>query len=286
MCCQTIANAKRPQWEPRIMGDKLKDGLLGSIKDEIWHATCGQDHWCNLLFLLGTHLCHVMPRAAIDHIIDKKKIASERNKFIELLFQIDNDAFTVHDWKNSTTGFLTSKKPSSKHLKSFPIPENMIKYHELYFRDGNESTLFKANTEMKDEALKACKNSDKQKCKSLLNSAPANLRWGFGGVNVIISDRLDLMGNEEGEITKKEQQLMEWYKFYLKKEDWGYGNMEYYHKDVPQHKYGASKNTDLNKPKKPDVYLLSSTARGSKFPGYVLIEKAFCSDCKKLTGPY
>ena len=195
----------RPSFDSRIIGNY---GNLNfkSKKDEIVTITCLEnygkkkegDKWCERLLPGSLHLAHVFPWAAIDKCVDDLDNQNTLDEFVKLIFKVDEEAIAPQQW-------LLERSPVSEELpmSDMPVP------HTDYLYD-----LIDLNKEMMGEALDNCKvGQNLDRCKKVLNSSPANLRFGYGKVNGIIHDRLDLMGDTFGEMTKKERLLADFFAY-------------------------------------------------------------------------
>ena len=104
----------------------------------------------------------------------------------------------------------------SQITEEFPKPDNVGNFESFYGLEKQENgVLYLMNKKIKEDADEYCDGKDtsrnRQKCLNQLFSAPANLRYGYGGINLKISDHLDLMGDKNGEITHHEAQLIRFY---------------------------------------------------------------------------
>ena len=84
-----------------------------------------------------------------------------------------------------------------------------IVYNQEEVLDYNDNILRKINDSIRSTVLAKLKNDpDINEILKLLNSAPANLRYGYARANVQIQAYVDPMGNDEKELTYKEKAML------------------------------------------------------------------------------
>merc|ERR1712141_667618 len=134
----------------------------------------------------------------------KPQAAQALTNFVRLIFEVDANAWVPSLWTS-----LSQPNPGS-----FTTQSNYLKNMAIYKKTNKGLTrigdMQSRNTKMEQEAIQAVKNGgngNKNLLKVLLNSAPANLRWGSGDPNRDISDRLDPIGTPQQRLTDKEGRL-------------------------------------------------------------------------------
>jgi len=135
------------------------------------------------------HLAHIVSWKDIDTIVDawvNQKAKWDLTQFARYLFEVDTEAYVCD--------------PMS--------PATCIKHTTIL--NNNNGALMKMNTDMKEEVLDEIDDlqPDISIIKQLLNSAPANLRYGLTPRNTNIQEWLDPMGDKTKELTTKEKSLI------------------------------------------------------------------------------
>ena len=97
-------------------------------------------------------------------------------------------------------------------LNRFPHPHHQLFVHQYSFLNHGELNV--ANERLRQEAIGYFTAFKAEECIRVLNSALANLRAGFAGLNVKIRDNLDLMGDAIGQLTHHELNLLCWFMKY------------------------------------------------------------------------
>ena len=142
----------------------------------------------------GVHLAHVASWNAICHKAEnlhKKRRFAAMKTMVNLLFTIDTNARV---WVRSAN----SRKALSHEA-----------YMEKAIKDKSEKIFREAKQIVNDWAKGKNINDDAtvSSFRSLVNSAPANLRYGNGGLNSGIGSAMDPMGDQNQKMTDKERKL-------------------------------------------------------------------------------
>lgn len=142
----------------------------------------------------GVHLAHVVSWSAICHkaenLYNRRHFAAMET-MVTVLFRIDTNA---HVW----TGPANPKKSLSHEV-----------YMEKAIKDKSEKIFREAKQIVNDWAKGKNINDDAtvSSFRSLVNSAPANLRYGNGGLNSGIGSAMDPMGDQNQKMTRKERYM-------------------------------------------------------------------------------
>ena len=151
----------------------------------------------------GIDLSHVISWSYIDYAIDRLMYDPDTMKtFISYVTDVDEEAvFWVIN-------------------PNLDVNETPIRHKELLLY--NDTVLFKLNSKIREESYEninyarhpngtfvGTSGEKLDKIKTLLNSAPANLRYGVATINRKIQDNIDPMGTEEKKLTSKERVLTE-----------------------------------------------------------------------------
>jgi len=138
------------------------------------------------------HLAHVVSWKGIETIVNAwnkagKQAAWDLRPFAEYLFEVDTEA-CVYNPNNP------------KHTC---VPHTKI-------LNNNKGALMKKNTAMRTKVLAEINKNqpDIDEIKKLLNSAPANLRYGSTQINGNIQGWLDPLGDNTNGLTTKEKSLI------------------------------------------------------------------------------
>ena len=168
------ANAERPQW---INGVDVKFKI----------ATPFIKQYSN------PHLAHVVSWSDIEAIVNKwnadgQQVAWDLVPFANFLTEVDTQACVY----NPPGQFPTKCTPHATIL------------------NNNMGTLAALNTAIRNAVVNEIINfrPDVALIKRLLNSAPANLRYGTGRINVSIQGWTDPMGNFNKKLTFKERSMI------------------------------------------------------------------------------
>jgi len=131
---------------------------------------------------------------------------TELNQLADKIFEKDLKAVVNLDY--------FKKSPSSKSHISYLRSGSVTNTKDL--EDLNKDMLIEAKLHIKNldftSTSKAVKNLNAKEIKELLqvlNSAPANLRYGESRTNGSIQDFIDLMGDKNGKPTTKETELVD-----------------------------------------------------------------------------
>ena len=198
---------KRPDFTNKV------DEEFSKIRETIMKDTCKSNFWCLVLLKLALHRCHVFPYATIrDIMVDNWKSNPEvLKRLVTAIFLWDTESYTVKRWYGEgyvIPDYITDRRGEELLL----IPHAVHAQFDTVY-----ASVKKLNEDMEKEAENAClKDKNDNECLKLLNSAPANLRWGWEKLNVKIGDNLDFMGGEEipnlalttGELTEREKGLL------------------------------------------------------------------------------
>ena len=190
--------------------------LFDSMKTKVKQDTCLTNLWCDTLLSPSIHICHRFPDAAIRHILDTKWDKTDViEELVRILFKFDEEAYALNRWteEKNFVNPSTIKEFISHKGQNFPQAHGIPFFTSITSDNIDPIHFLKEfkdlNTKLKEEAKTLCLvQREKQKCYSKLYSAPANLRLGFGPVNMIIGDNLDLMGKGDGSSTTDEKVIV------------------------------------------------------------------------------
>jgi len=197
-----IDDSWRPAFEnPVETGFKDAHGKALGIKN----FTPGRDHSLNHVY------AWLSIRASINDEVEKaykakqgvSTIKKDLNELAEKIFETDSKAEVNFD-------YYFKKKTSDKHI-SYLRSGAVNGLQDL--EDLNDDMLLEAKQHIASLDFKStpapAKNTNLIKeLLKVLNSAPANLRYGESRTNSSIQDFLDLMGDSTGEPTTKEIELV------------------------------------------------------------------------------
>lgn len=207
-CHPSLGLTRPTNFHGSIMGNGINDGKFDDIKNQIIISSG------TLLQHRDVHLAHVFSWAAIDFCVDQYWGKSNQNQqeltsLVQAIYLIDSEAVTSQKWT----------KKRNIHSGDYIPDSNLMTNHSVYLgRDLTTINTANKTTALQTECISGGTIIRQNNCKILLHNAPANLRFGLGTANIVISDRLDLMGTRQGAATKKEKAIIEIYqKCFLKK---------------------------------------------------------------------
>ena len=184
-CCFASFNCEN---RPSSWKNSINTMFLGQCTQFHQFSTCS-----------GAHLAHVLSWKALcdksEEFYDRKDFKFLKD-FVDYLFEIDSNAKV---WIGGASRNYAAKTAiSHKDYMGIPLSDLNVKF----YNDSSEIVNNWANG--------VDKNDGKiREFLQLLNSAPANLRYGTGTENVSIGKLLDAMGDGNQQMTKKEKRWLD-----------------------------------------------------------------------------
>jgi len=170
------ANAERPQW---YKGVDVKFRAATLFHNQYWNP----------------HLAHVVSWSDIEKIVNKWNADGQQNAwdlrpFAGFLTEVDTEACVYEPNNPTECTFHTT----------------ILNYNI----GGTWGTLNVLNTDIRNTVVNEIikKKPNVKTIKQLLNSAPANLRYGTGRINVSVQGWTDPMGNNNKVLTTKEKSMI------------------------------------------------------------------------------
>lgn len=209
--------AKPPNWKPPVVqGFKAVHKVALNINQFNPGNTHSLDHvysWKNIRASVNDYI-----EVAFQKKLRKGKKPALR-RLVNLIFEVDDDAQVKFNYFNFQN--VHNAIPPMDHEDYLDTPIKLtntisgVTYNKIKY-----NTLSALNTKWKNEALAVVNDLDfktdptvaiRAKINRLLeylNSAPANLRYGHFNTNSSIQEKMDFMGDANGNPTKKEKALI------------------------------------------------------------------------------